>query len=135
MTDEHREPRPHSSLNRRDQASEGIYVCPMHRNVSSDRAGRCRECGMALEPPTGVTDARRSRLRIPWWLGFCLLLAIALFFLWGEHRTHILGALPYLLFLACPLIHLLMHRGHGGHGQDDSNGREHGAHRHEGGVR
>jgi hypothetical protein len=27
-----------------------------------------------------------------------------------------LGVLPYLVFLACPLIHLLMHHGHGGHG-------------------
>jgi hypothetical protein len=27
-----------------------------------------------------------------------------------------LGVLPYLVFLACPLIHLFSHRGHGGHG-------------------
>jgi hypothetical protein len=27
-----------------------------------------------------------------------------------------LGVLPYLVFLACPLIHLFMHRGHGNHG-------------------
>ncbi|MCC6132807.1 MAG: DUF2933 domain-containing protein, partial [Acidobacteria bacterium] len=43
-------------------------------------------------------------------LGF---LAIAGFFLWSEHRAHLLGALPYLLVLACPLLHLL--HGHGGH--------------------
>jgi len=51
--------------------------------------------------------------RIPLWLGFCAFAAIALFFLWEEHRAHILGALPYLLVLACPLIHFFMHRGHG----------------------
>ena len=72
---------------------------------------------------------RWRRLHIPWMLGFCLFLAIALFFLWEEHRAHILGALPYVLLLACPIIHLLMHRGHGGHGRG---GPE--AYRHEGGT-
>ena len=43
-------------------------------------------------------------------------LAITGFFLWTEHRAHVLGALPWLLLLACPLLHLFMHRGgHGGH--------------------
>ena len=37
---------------------------------------------------------------------------IALFFLWTEHRAHLLGVLPYLLVLACPLMHLF-HHGHG----------------------
>lgn len=44
-------------------------------------------------------------------LGF---LAVAGFFLWTEHRAHLMGALPYLLLLACPLMHLL--HGHGHHG-------------------
>ena len=35
----------------------------------------------------------------------------ALFFLVSEHRAHWCGALPYLLLLACPLLHLL--HGHG----------------------
>lgn len=48
-------------------------------------------------------------------LAFCALLAIAAFYLWTEHRAHVLGALPYLLLLACPIIHLFMHRGHGKH--------------------
>jgi hypothetical protein len=51
--------------------------------------------------------------QIPLWLGFCVFAAIALFFLWQEHRAHIPGALPYLLLLLCPLIHFFMHRGHG----------------------
>ncbi|MBY0493379.1 MAG: DUF2933 domain-containing protein [Cyanobacteria bacterium] len=53
---------------------------------------------------------------MPVWLGLCFFLAIAAFFLWEEHRAHILGALPYALLLLCPIIHLFMHRGHGGHG-------------------
>lgn len=42
--------------------------------------------------------------------------AIAAFFLITEHRAHLWGWLPYLLLLACPLMHVLMHGGHGGHG-------------------
>ncbi len=46
-------------------------------------------------------------------------LAIAAFFLWTEHRAHLLGVLPYLLVLACPLMHLFHHRhGHGHHHRD-----------------
>jgi len=57
----------------------------------------------------------RQRIRFPLWLGACLFAAIATFFLWEEHRAHIMGALPYVLLLLCPVLHLLMHRGHGGH--------------------
>ena len=56
--------------------------------------------------------------RIPLWLGFCVFLAIAVFFLWEEHSAHILGALPYALLLLCPLMHYFMHGGHRGHGSD-----------------
>jgi len=44
-------------------------------------------------------------------------LAIDAFFLLSEHRAHLLGVLPFLLLLACPLMHLFMHRGHGGHNE------------------
>jgi len=50
-------------------------------------------------------------------------LAIAGYFLWTEHRAHVIGALswlPWLLLLACPLLHVFMHRGHGGHGGHDT---------------
>lgn len=43
--------------------------------------------------------------------GFAL---VAGYFLFTEHRAHLFGVLPYLLVLACPLMHLF-HR-HGGHG-------------------
>ena len=42
--------------------------------------------------------------------------AIAAYFLITEHRAHLFGALPFLFLLACPLVHMFMHRGHGGHG-------------------
>lgn len=62
-----------------------------------------------------------------WWrskggvalLGF---LAVAAFFLLTEHTAHVFGALPWLLLLACPLLHLFMHGGHG-HGGHDNGGR------------
>ncbi|MGH7410017.1 MAG: DUF2933 domain-containing protein [Candidatus Methylomirabilis sp.] len=54
----------------------------------------------------------RSRMGLAL-LGF---LAIAAFFLFTEHRAHFFGILPYLLLLACPLLHLFMHGKHGGHG-------------------
>ena len=57
---------------------------------------------------------------MPWWrtrggvaaIGFVLVIA---FFVLREHYEHALGMLPYLLLLACPLMHLLMPHGHGGH--------------------
>jgi 1,4-dihydroxy-2-naphthoate octaprenyltransferase len=36
------------------------------------------------------------------------------FVIW--HQQHVAAALPFLVFLACPLLHLFMHGGHGGHG-------------------
>ena len=59
-----------------------------------------------------------SNPRFKWVLmGF---VAIAGFLLFTEHQAHVIGALPYLILLACPLMHLFMHRGHGhhaGHGE------------------
>lgn len=51
---------------------------------------------------------RERRLR---W-GFVGFTAVAAFFLFSEHRAHFLGVLPYLLLLACPLMHFFMHNGH-----------------------
>ena len=56
-----------------------------------------------------------STTRPLYWFLVCAFVAIAGFFLWQDHREHLLGALPYALLLACPFMHLLMHRGHGGH--------------------
>ena len=45
------------------------------------------------------------------------LVSAGLFWLLREHWGHALGLAPYLLFLACPILHFFMHRGHGhGHG-------------------
>ena len=52
--------------------------------------------------------------------GLLLMTAVAvasagLFWLLREHWNHALGLAPYLLFLACPIMHFF-HHGHG-HGQ------------------
>ena len=48
-------------------------------------------------------------------------LAIAGALLFTEHRAHVLGLLIWLPLLACPLMHVFMHggHGHGGHGQSN----------------
>ena len=51
-------------------------------------------------------------------IGLLVMGAVAAFFLLSEHRAHFFGALPFLLLLACPLMHVFMHHGHGGHGGD-----------------
>jgi len=55
-------------------------------------------------------------------LGLLVLGAIAGYFLVAEHRAHLLGALPFLLLLACPLMHIFMHRGHGAGHRHSSHG-------------
>ncbi|MBF6649777.1 DUF2933 domain-containing protein [Methylobacter sp. BlB1] len=42
-------------------------------------------------------------------IALAVLLVVALFFLLTEHRAHFLGILPYMLLLACPLMHFFMH--------------------------
>lgn len=61
-------------------------------------------------------QGKASFLRSPAGIALVLFGAIAAFFLIAEHRAHALGFFPYLILLACPLLHIFMHRGHGGHG-------------------
>lgn len=55
-------------------------------------------------------------------------LAIIGFFLLTEHWAHVYGYWPYLLLLACPLLHIFGHGGHGGghggHGNDESTSKK-----------
>ena len=43
-----------------------------------------------------------------------MLLVIVLFYLAREHYGHMLGLLPYMILLLCPLMHFFGHH-HGGH--------------------
>lgn len=57
-----------------------------------------RKCGSWICSPTGLL--------------LLVLLGVAAYYLLTEHRAHILGLLPLLFLLLCPLIHILFHRGH-----------------------
>jgi hypothetical protein len=61
--------------------------------------------------PAGPRPFWRSRAGVT----LLVFLGIAAFYLLTEHTAHLLGGLPYLLVLACPLMHLFMHGGHSRH--------------------
>jgi DUF2933 family protein len=72
-------------------------------------------------------DRDHANSRTRWVLaGF---LAVAAYLLVTEHQAHLSGVLnylPYLLLLACPLMHAFHHGRHGNHGEraghrDDGN--------------
>jgi hypothetical protein len=48
---------------------------------------------------------------------FWIFAAVGAYYLITEHRAHLLDYLPYVLLIACPLMHLF-HR-HGGHRHDE----------------
>jgi hypothetical protein len=56
------------------------------------------------------------------WLGphtgivVLVFLAVISFFMVTQLRLHLFGVLPYLLLLACPIMHFFMQRGHRSHG-------------------
>jgi hypothetical protein len=57
------------------------------------------------------------------WIGTASYVALAVlaFLILRDHAAHLLSAVPYLLLLACPLMHIFMH---GGHGHDHHHGEE-----------
>lgn len=61
------------------------------------------------DPHQTPPDFWRSRYSV----GLLVIGAVAAYFLLAEHWAHVAGALPFLLVLACPLMHLFMHGGHG----------------------
>lgn len=71
---------------------------------------------MANEQPRSAGWIRSRSAFV--FLGFA---AIAVFFLWEEHKAHLLGALPYVLLLLCPLLHMF-HGGHGGQSENHKHG-------------
>lgn len=79
-----------------------------------------------------MNDSHENSMRqtspTPFWrtrygIGFLVFGAITAYFLLTEHLAHVVGALPLLFLLACPLMHVFMHHGHGHrhHGGDSSN--------------
>lgn len=73
--------------------------------------------------PSSKHFERKSRRSYWVFGGFAVIAGMLLAF---EHRAHLSGLagwLPYLILLACPLMHIFMHggHGHGGHA-DESKG-------------
>ena len=64
----------------------------------------------------GEHEAAPNFWRSRYAIGLIVIGAVAGYFLLTEHRAHFFGALPFLLLLACPLMHVFMHHGHGAHG-------------------
>ncbi len=63
-----------------------------------------------LENDSDENQSRGSFVMRNW--PVILILSVIGFYLITEHRAHLLGALPWLILLACPFIHIFMHRGH-----------------------
>ena len=68
-----------------------------------------------------VEDAGTPRSRKPFTVAMLMVALIVVFYLLREHWGHVAGLWPYLLLLACPLMHLF--HGHGGHGRHETHGR------------
>ena len=64
----------------------------------------------AARPSKPKASFLTSRAGITFWI----LLAIAAFLLFAEHRAHVLGISFFVLLVACPLLHIFMHSGHSG---------------------
>ena len=67
---------------------------------------------------TEAEPVEHRHRRSKWGIALMMLLAIGIFALLREHWAHAAGYWPYLLLLACPLMHLFHE--HSGHGKHDS---------------
>lgn len=92
-----------------EAAIESVGVQTAHRSSLHPSHGSTHRDPSA--PGQAIFSTARS-----WW-AFGGFVAIAGFFLISEHRAHLFGALPFLFLLACPLLHMF---GHGGHGRRPS---------------
>ncbi len=75
---------------------------------------------MSVHDHSGQPELRQgTSLQSRVWLVLIGFLIIAGALLFTEHRAHVLGLLIWLPLLACPLMHMFMHGGHGHHGSQD----------------
>lgn len=71
---------------------------------------------------TPITSPEPTRPARALWVAAAMTALIAAFFLLREHWGHVAGYWPYLLLLACPVMHLF--HGHGGHGHHGHHGAD-----------
>jgi hypothetical protein len=69
---------------------------------------------MTYDPAHGRPKATPAiwNWRSPAGTAVAALAAAVALYLFAWHWEHTVGVLPYLALLACPLMHLFMHRGH-----------------------
>lgn len=79
--------------------------------------------GLMTEHESHCAAGKMSGLAKLMFGGFTI---VAGYYLFTEHTAHVLSALPLLLFLSCPIMHLFMHHGHK-HGGGTPPGKSQGA--------
>ena len=67
---------------------------------------------MKIKSQSSMAVWYKRRANLP----YMLLIGAAGLYILTDHWAHAAPYLPWLLILACPLMHVFMHRGHGGHG-------------------
>jgi copper/silver-translocating P-type ATPase len=91
-------------------APTGMYTCPMHPEVRSDKPGACPKCGMALQPVTVTAeedDTEYRDMRRRFWVSLALTLpvfAIAMLHVGGLHWLQLLLATPVVLWGGWPFF-------------------------------
>lgn len=81
---------------------------------------------MTMQEHSGRDPLAREGISLRSRVGLVLIgfLVIAGALLFTEHQAHVLGLLIWLPLLACPLMHVFMHGGHGHHrGQQQQDDR------------
>jgi len=71
-----------------------------------------------LHHPSSTPESAKPARAL--WIAAAMTALIGAFFLLREHWGHVAGYWPYLLLLACPVMHLF--HGHGGHGHHTGHG-------------
>lgn len=69
--------------------------------------------------------------------GIATIVAVSIlgFLVYQGHGAHLLGVVPYLLILACPLMHIFMHGRHNNKNSDDEGDKSNkNNHKHGGGC-
>jgi hypothetical protein len=77
-----------------------------------------------MQPTSPAPGGFRALIASPAGAVILALLSAAIIYALVAHTAHTLALLPYAFILLCPLMHLFMMRGHGGHG-GGSNDEEH----------
>ena len=58
-------------------------------------------------------ESPREGTRVAARVALAIFAGAAGYFLWTEHRAHVIEYLPWGILALCPLMHFFMHRGHG----------------------